>query len=101
MKIFNLVEIKKVEKEAKAMTAEGYDPDGVVPEDETEVKEKKKKKGFGKKLLVGVGALGTAAIAVGTVLKRSSGSDPDEVEDEGDDFDQEAPFEAADEPEID
>lgn len=104
MKIFNLVEIKKVEKEAKAMTAEAADiaVDGVCPDD-TEPKKEKKKKGLGKKILCGVGAIGAAGVAGFTILSKL-GSDPEKAEeDSGDDFDdrEEAPFEAADEPEID
>lgn len=102
MKIFNKeIIIRDVEKETKAMTAEAADiaVDGVCPDD-TEPKKEKKKKGLGKKILCGVGAAGVAGF---TILSKL-GSDPEKAEeDSGDDFDdrEEAPFEAADEPEID
>ena len=105
MKIFNKeIIIGDVEKEKKAMTAEAADiaVDGVCPDD-TEPKKEKKKKGLGKKILCGVGAIGAAGVAGFTILSKL-GSDPEKAEeDSGDDFDdrEEAPFEAADEPEID
>lgn len=93
MKIFNHeVIIKKVEKE---LTAEDADimVDGVCPDDTEAPKKEKKKKGLGKKILCGVGAIGAAGVAGFTILSKL-GTDPEEAEeDSGDDFDhEEAPF---------
>ena len=99
MKIFNLVEIKKVTKEAKPMTCEEADlaVDGVAADD-TPVKEKKSKKKLGRRLLCAAGAFGAGAATAVAVLARK-GDDPDEEESGAYAAEDPAPFEAADEEE--
>ena len=100
MKIFNLVEIKKVEKEVKPMTCDQVDQmvDGVCPDD-TPVKEKKSKKKLGRRLICAAGAFGAGAATAVAVLARN-GDDPDEEESGADAAAEDpAPFEAADDSE--
>ncbi len=99
MKIFNVIEIKKVEKEVKPMTCEQVDQmvDGVCPDD-TPVKETKSKKRLGRRLLCAAGAFGAGAATAVAVLARK-GDDPDEEETGDDDAANEEPIEASGEEE--